>query len=990
MFGEMTDQIKIASDAAIKELEKVSKKQLDNIRKRTVEIEKLSSDIDKGVYDSDQMAKTKARRRLASLKGAQTKSSKFEKDYESKKESIETERLKKLKELEERKEKAILAYKENQWKKADINEKLRIIEKNKFELDSEIEKFDHIREYQRSLTAEEEAEYQKLIDDKIKQDQRYEIIQKNLAKKESKSTRYSRYTSEVDKIKEQQRIEQELNRKDNANDKSAYNKRQQEINQQTKESIKKAQNLFGLTSSEISGQQVSSILKGLGNMAQGGVSAEGIMGIASSAGASSAVLSKIAGPLGIIVTVLQSIYSGIKSINQFMENSMQEPIKMQTEYMGNMNARLQQDSTDRYNYYNNMIRFTNSQEELDTHLGDQMGLAIGQWNAYVNKQDYITKLNQLVAQGIADNAEERALIATLSDRMVTTFDVLDQNLTRLVRIQQRDVTYSALGSEALLTQFLNREFSDTSYLNSMYDSVSGILLDAVAKMSADQGSAFQYEVQKWLGSLYSVGLSEQGVQQLAQGLNYLATGDVTQLTSNQQLQYIYAAAAERGGMSLADILTQGLDWETTNDLLSNVVSLLQDIYDNSSTNAVQSAWAGITGMSIADLRSFQNISNDYLTSISSEHSDWARSLTETENQLSNVLDRSRTSSVDLANNLVSNIQFYIGQKLIEKNINRDILGLDVDNESLALEYILHDYEEKIVGDIPGIGRALGGIVSFANTIGEFLDGVSGVTLKDITTDMRRSFQFGNQGSGFFNKSSNLSGLFSGISSDLITAQSSRYTGSTNYDWNSLLYQEGALPDINTLSYLTPYMDSYTQSLFKQALNNQNQGTALTGISDLSYLAPYLDTQTRYLLETSHSIQENQASVTGDVYNDFISSVESLSATTSADLPDLVQQAENAVNSAQTVVNESAEDRALLEEATDVQDYLFENEQTIRVTLALIEDTAQKSLTSALNIDSRTEDLSAIRSTIQNKVDVDLVDDDVNILLNSIERMKWSM
>jgi len=70
------------------------------------------------------------------------------------------------------------------------------------------------------------------------------------------------------------------------------------------------------------------------------------------------------------------------------------------------------------------------------------------------------------------------------------------------------------------------------------------------------------------------------------------------------LQYIYAAAAERGGMSLADILTQGLDWETTNDLLSNVVSLLQDIYDNSSTNAVQSAWAGITGMSIADLRSF--------------------------------------------------------------------------------------------------------------------------------------------------------------------------------------------------------------------------------------------------------------------------------------------------------------------------------------------------------------------------------------------------
>lgn len=699
------------------------------------------------------------------------------------------------------------------------------------------------------------------------------------------------------------------------------------------------------------------ILKGISNLASNGVSAEGILGIASSAGASSAVLSKIAGPLGIIVTVLQSIYGGIKAINSFMENSMQEPIKMQSEYMGSMNARLAQDSTDRYNYYNSMIRFTNSQEELDTHLGDQMGLAIGQWNAYINKQDYITKLNQLVAQGIADNAEERALIATLSDRMVTTFDVLDQNLTRLVRIQQRDVTYSALGSEALLTQFLNREFSDTSYLNNMYDSVSGILLDAVAKMSADQGAAFQYEVQKWLGSLYSVGLSEQGVQQLAQGLNYLATGNVTQLTSNQQLQYIYAAAAERGGMSLADILTQGLDWETTNDLLSNVVSLLQDIYDNSSTNAVQSAWAGITGMSIADLRSFQNISNDYLTSISSEHSDWARSLTETENQLNAVLDRSRTSSVDLANNLVSNIQFYIGQQLIEKTIGHDILGLDVSDESLALEYIIHDYEEKLVSEVPFLGKALSGVTSFFNTIGEAIDSLNRGTLTTILTDMQTSFQFGNQGSGFFNKSSNLSGLFSNISSDLIIPQSSRYNRIlSNYDWNALAYQEGALPDINSLSYLYPYLDSQTQNLFEQAMN----------------------------------IQENQSAVTRDIYNDFISSVESLSTTTSADLPDLVQQAENAVNSAQTVVNESSEDRALLEEAADVQDYLFENEQTIRVTLALIEDAAQRSLNSVLNIDSRSEDLSAIRSTIQNKVDVDLVDDDVNILLNSIERMKWSM
>ena len=96
----------------------------------------------------------------------------------------------------------------------------------------------------------------------------------------------------------------------------------------TKESLKKAQSLFGLTSSDISSQKITGILKGLSGIASNGLSAEGVTGIMSSAGVSSSLIGKIAGPLGIIVTVLQSIYGGIKAINSFMENSMQEPIKM--------------------------------------------------------------------------------------------------------------------------------------------------------------------------------------------------------------------------------------------------------------------------------------------------------------------------------------------------------------------------------------------------------------------------------------------------------------------------------------------------------------------------------------------------------------------------------------------------------------------------------------------------------------------------------------
>ncbi|MBO7697167.1 MAG: hypothetical protein J6Y28_04510 [Acholeplasmatales bacterium] len=75
--------------------------------------------------------------------------------------------------------------------------------------------------------------------------------------------------------------------------------------------------------------------------------------------------------------------------------------------------------------------------------------------------------------------------------------------------------------------------ADTSYLSDVYDSVSATLLDAVSKLNADDATAFSYEVQKWLGALYSLGLSQEGVQSLAKGITYLQTGNVSELSSNQ-------------------------------------------------------------------------------------------------------------------------------------------------------------------------------------------------------------------------------------------------------------------------------------------------------------------------------------------------------------------------------------------------------------------------------------------------------------------------
>ena len=51
-------------------------------------------------------------------------------------------------------------------------------------------------------------------------------------------------------------------------------------------------------------------------------------------------------------------------------------------------------------------------------------------------------------------------------------------------------------------------FRDTSYLTNTFDSVSQALHETVATMDRDAGVEFDYVVQKRLGSLGSVGVSD--------------------------------------------------------------------------------------------------------------------------------------------------------------------------------------------------------------------------------------------------------------------------------------------------------------------------------------------------------------------------------------------------------------------------------------------------------------------------------------------------
>lgn len=284
---------------------------------------------------------------------------------------------------------------------------------------------------------------------------------------------------------------------------------------------------------------------------------------------------------------------------------------------------------------------------------------------FVSQKDLMQSISQFVDNGVAWNIEQRALIATLSDKMVTTFNALEASLTRLIRIQGADLTMPAMGAEAQLTKFLNKNFEDTSYLNSLYDTVNGAVLDASAQLNYEGAIGFNYAVQKWLGSLYSVGMSESGVQTIAQGLNYLATGNAEALAGNSSLQNLLALSATNAGLNYADLLSTGLNADKTDMLLESMVRYLQGIYSNIGNNVVKSAWSNISGLGVSDLRAISNLSQTEIANIAGSDISYSNAINEFKYQLSRVEER--TSSAEYATNLIDNILINLGNTVLGNN-----------------------------------------------------------------------------------------------------------------------------------------------------------------------------------------------------------------------------------------------------------------------------------------------------------------------------------
>ena len=283
-------------------------------------------------------------------------------------------------------------------------------------------------------------------------------------------------------------------------------------------------------------------------------------------------------------------------------------------------------------------------------------------NPFLSLQKTYENLNEMIHSGIAYNVEYRAFLQTLSEKVAETFDANNATLLRIVRLQQADSTANRLALESTLTEFYNKMYQDSSYLNDAFDSVSQALLEASSIMSADEAVNFEYVVQKWLGALYSLGLSSEGVSSIAQGLGLLGSGNVTTLTNNDALNSLFAMSASKAGIAYNELLTEGLTAKDTNDLLKAMVEYLAQIANNEQNLVVRSAYGDIFNLSQSDFKAISNLSNADIANIYSAgySGDWSTRLKQ-DTSFSTLF--SRTTISEMTDTLINNALYSMGESL---------------------------------------------------------------------------------------------------------------------------------------------------------------------------------------------------------------------------------------------------------------------------------------------------------------------------------------
>lgn len=329
-------------------------------------------------------------------------------------------------------------------------------------------------------------------------------------------------------------------------------------------------------------------------------------------------------------------------------DKVDQNISLYSQYMGKVDARLQTLDT--------TAKTLNSIHDVyDKSFG---------MSPFVQQAELYKAVDKLSSEGISYNIEERAFLSSIADKMVASFNVSNQTLTNLIRLYQQDITQALLGNEAMLTQIFNTQYEDSSYLANNYDeSVLNAISTSMALMDVNSAIEYQYQVQKWLGSLYEVGVSSETVMSMANAINALGSGNANAFTDSS-IGVLLNMALRDSGYSVADALTQGVTPDLINDLMASVITILHDIKDNTSNQVTLAAYADTLGISVADIRGFYNLYGD-IASLKGYTTNLLEAESEVEAQLVDIINE-RTTFAEQFNNVIDNLGVSLGFNIADK------------------------------------------------------------------------------------------------------------------------------------------------------------------------------------------------------------------------------------------------------------------------------------------------------------------------------------
>ena len=483
--------------------------------------------------------------------------------------------------------------------------------------------------------------------------------------------------------------------------------------------------------------------------------------------------SPLAKGLGGLLTITGKILDVTSAVRRSIDGWVDDAARVISNYYGKINASLE--------------GATKDFSSISANAVESLGLS-----RFVKQTDYIEQIARLTASGVSFNVEQRALLETIKDKTISSFSAVDANLLRLIRLRQQDLTATQFGLEAALRTTLNKVFKDSTYLNELYDTINGAITDAAIVSGSSDITEYNSTIQSWMGAMYESGVSSGVVQKLAQGINYLGSGNVAGLASDADLQRLILLSMDSINMDYADILQRGLSSSDINDLLTAVVKYLTQIAKNTSDNNVlASSYTNLFSMSMSDLKAMTNLYNN-LGSWSIVNSSSA--LAKTKKELSYIQSTERTTVAEQVQNIMDNAKYTFGQSIAKdagsyltwKVSNLMIDVFDSVTQTVGTNTKLGKLAQaaKLVPQIGIFGNELKGILSIASAIKSMSWGNEG-----LNTYINGSPSYGGNSTSVSAAvtSSGSNGTFKTVSMKDVTSSGAYATAATQYssaEWAS--------------------------------------------------------------------------------------------------------------------------------------------------------------------------------------------------------------